>query len=133
MDILSSTEPIYLCARERLKTLGYEFVHEDSWLMGFVVQKVENYIKSSCNLDEVPEGLFAIEVDMVCGEFLSAKKQSGQLSEFDFEPVVRSISEGDTSVSYATEDTVSQKFDTLLERMAHPNSDEFARYRRVQW
>lgn len=133
MDIFSSTEPIYLSVRERLKTLGYEVVLEDSWLMGFAVQKVENYIKSSCNLDEIPEGLFTVEVDMVCGELLLAKKQSNQLSGFNFEPAVRSVSEGDTSVSYATEETTSQQFGALLERMSHPDSGEFARYRRIQW
>lgn len=124
---------VYSDVEKRLFSLGYTVVPEDNWLIGFVIQKVESSIKTVCNLVTIPNELHTIEVDMVCGEFLIVKKQSGTLEGYDFEIAVKSISEGDVSVSYGGDSTAEQQFDTLLQRLVHSSDDVFAAYRRISW
>jgi len=118
--------------KERLQSLGYTSTDTDDWMMGFCKEKVENHIKNSCNVTEVPEGLQSVAVDMVCGEFLFGKKQSGQSVGIDFEAVVKSIAEGDTTVTFDTSTSLEAKYDALIVYLRHSEVD-FATYRRIKW
>lgn len=128
-----NAETIDKIVTQRLLSLGHTVVPEDGWLLGFAVQKAESCFKIHCNLDVIPDELRTVEVDMICGEFLLAKKQSGRLEGYEFEAAVKSISEGDVSVSYSGDSTPEQQFDTLLQRLVHPSDDVFAAYRRISW
>jgi hypothetical protein len=70
---------------KRLVSFGYFLKEDDSWELSFMMSKVENYIMSSCNITSIPDGLFHAAVDMVCGEFLFNKKQTGRLSMADLD------------------------------------------------
>lgn len=120
----------------RLSSLGYNVVEADTWMIAFFVQKVTNCIKSECNIDSIPDALRNIAVDMVVGEFLSSKKDSGQLREFNFDAAIKQIEEGDTSVTYAFGAgslTPEQRFDALLGHMMNSGKSAFASYRRFKW
>ena len=56
--------------KERLASFGYQVTEADSWMLTFLIQKVENHIKNTCNLSVIPEELLNIAVDMVVGEFI---------------------------------------------------------------
>lgn len=122
---------------ERLKSLGYaEVSDEDELLLGFIVDKITNKIISECNVNEIPAPLHPVWLDMVCGEFLFAKKQSGKLEEYDFEAVEKQIQEGDTSITFAIGEgdmTPEQRLDSLIAHLMNSGNGQFAAYRRLKW
>ena len=117
---------------ERLKSLGYTVTDADGFGLVFVIDKVTNTIKNECNVSEIPEGLYHIAVDMVCGEFLLVKKKSGQLADFDAENAIKQIRAGDTSITYAVADSMNA-IDVLIEWLLNKNRLQFATFRRFKW
>ena len=120
---------------KRLVSFGYTPKEDDVWVLSFAMQKVENHIKNSCNTTSVPDGLFHVAVDMVCGEFLYSKKQTNQLeiADLDLSGAIASISEGDTSVSFDSDSTDEQKFNTLLNFLMTNGEGDFVCYRKLKW
>ena len=121
--------------KNRLKFFGYTLLESDSLALKFVIDKVENKIKNECSITEIPDGLYQVEIDRICGEFLFAKKQSGQLTEYDFDLIEKQIQDGDTSVTYAVEagQTPEQRFDKLVKSLMDTGKGEFASFRRLRW
>lgn len=119
----------------RLANFGYTVTNDDSWLIGFTISKVENDIKTQCNVLTIPDGLYQTEIDMIVGEFLFGKKNMGQLTSLDLSTVVKSIEEGDTTITFAIGSgsmTVEQRFDAIINYLRTP-SISFAGFRRVKW
>lgn len=119
----------------RLTSFGYLPIENDSWELSFAMLKVENEIKNSCNTTSIPEGLFTIAVDMICGEFLMCRKNSGRLdiSTLDLGGAITSISEGDVSISFDANSTDEQKFNQLVNYLLTKGKGEFICYRRLSW
>ena len=119
----------------RLVFLGYKSNLADAWAISFAIQKVENQIKNSCNILKIPDGLLHIAADRICGEFLFAKKQSGQLdiSGLDFKSAISSIKEGDTDVSFDNSISDEVKFNQLLNYLMTVGEGDFVCYRRLKW
>jgi len=118
--------------RLRLESFGYTALDADSWVLGFLVEKVTKHILTACNLSEIPEGLHAVAVDMAVGEFLLAKKGSGQLRDFDVEAAVKKISLGDSSVSFDTgEEAIT--LDDFIMHMTESGKSQLATFRRLPW
>lgn len=120
---------------KRLESFGYTVQEADTWAIAFSIQKVENNIKNSCNTTVIPLGLESTAVDMVCGEILFVKKQSGTLEDFDLEMMVKQVQAGDTNITFAVEKSVSveQRLDTLFSYLINGGKDEFACYRKIKW
>lgn len=118
---------------KRLQSLGYDVLPGDGWLINYTVEKVIYEIRNECNVGEVPDGLFYVAVDMACGEFLSAKKGSGQLEGFDTDAAIKSIKEGDTAITYAVADGAAAGLDALIGAMTNGNRAQLAAYRRIAW
>lgn len=121
--------------KNRLASFGYTLLDTDSFALEFVIDKVENKIKNECSITEIPDGLYQVEIDRICGEFLFAKKQSGQLTEYNFDLIEKQIQDGDTSVTYAVEagQTPEQRFDKLVRSLMDTGKGEFASFRRLRW
>lgn len=122
--------------KQRLSSFGYEVIEDDTWVLEFIIQKVENYIKSNCNIDAIPEGLHQIAVDMSVGEFLLGKKSTGQLTGIDLEAAIKQIQEGDTSVTFAIGDgskTPEERLDNLISHLLNYGKGSFASYRCIKW
>ncbi|SDF61816.1 hypothetical protein [Sporomusa acidovorans] len=117
---------------QRLQSFGYTPTDADSWMLSFCISKVESHIKNNCNVAEVPEGLRSVAVDMACGEFLFGKKQSGQAVGIDFEAVVKSIAEGDTTITFDSKNSAEAKYDALITYLMHREMD-FSAYRCIKW
>ena len=123
----------------RLLSLGYKPSEADSWMITFCIQKVENHIKNSCNISEIPDELKEIEIDRICGEFLFSKKQSGQLNAengFDVEMAIKQVQAGDTNVTFAVSEgseTLETKLNALISYLLNYGEGDFVCYRQIKW
>lgn len=117
---------------KRLLSYGYAVTADDSWVLNFIIGKVENHIKNQCNTSTVPEGLHEVAVDMAVGEFMQGKKSVGQLTDINLEAIVKSIQEGDSKVEFAGERSTEQRLEVLIAYLMHSNMN-FATYRRIKW
>ena len=115
---------------KRLKELGHETSANDKELLLFCKNKVENYIKNYCNLPAVPDGLTEIFIERVCGEFLFSKLQSGVLNSDNLDnSEIKSISEGDVSVTFSEKSSAEK----LIERLLQSGGGEIECYRKIRW
>jgi hypothetical protein len=119
--------------KSRLVSLNYTPTEADTWILNFFIQKVENYIKNDCNISEIPEGLHQVAVDMAAGEFLLSKKSIGQLTGFDLDAAVKSITEGDTNVSFDISHSPEQRLDALILYLMNHGKGQLASYRCIKW
>lgn len=135
MTNTSLSKPFYEMVLKRLVSFGYDLKEDDSWVICFTMQKVENHIKNSCNTTSIPYGLYNVAVDMVCGEFLFTKKQTGKLefADLDLDGAITSIKEGDIQVNFADGTSDDEKFDSLLNYLLHNGEGDFVCYRKLKW
>ncbi len=117
---------------QRLQSLGYNVLDSDVWLINFAIDKVTWTIKNECNIPEIPDGLRYVAVDMACGEFLFAKKGSGQELNFDVEAAVKTIKEGDTQITYGVADNAIT-LDGFITALKSSGMSQLVTYRRFVW
>ena len=119
-----------------IQAIGYELTDGDQWLVGFCVQKVEQEIKNACNVQSGPLGLYKCATGLVVADFLTLKRANGNLDveSLNFEPVMKSIQEGDTQINYATETISSgeQRLNLFL-ATCYQGREQFIGYRRLKW
>lgn len=135
MSNSSLTESFFNAVLQRLISLGYKLEENDDWILCFAMQTVENHIKSSCNVTSIPDELLNVAIDRVCGEFLFAKKQTGQLviEGLDLTGAIASISEGDTSVSFVSGTTDDDRFNQLVNYLMTKGEGDFVCFRKLKW
>lgn len=128
-------EPFFEAVLQKLISLGYKLEENDAFPLCFAMQSVENHIKSSCNVTNIPDGLFNVAVDRVCGEFLFTKKRTGQLviEGLDLNGAIASISEGDTSVSFVSGASDDDRFNQLVNYLMTQGEGDFVCYRKLKW
>ena len=124
--------------KERLSSFGYELQEDDEFALAFSIQMVENTIKNDCNVSEVPDGLMNIAVDMVVGEFLTAKKTFApdSIAGLDLELAVKQIQTGDTNTVFAVGEgslTPEQRLNAFLNYLLTYGREEFSCYRKIKW
>ena len=121
---------------DRLESLAYHIVGEDSLLIKILIEGVTTEILIKCNITELPDELKPMAVDAVCGRFLDQKHSSKQLEDYDFATAVSSITEGDISISYSTSSGTSnpeETFKACIQEMAKLNPYELYAFRRLKW
>lgn len=123
---------------ERLKSFDYELKDGDDAVVNFLIQKVENTIKNDCNVSSVPDGLINIAVDMVIGEFLSAKKTFApeDIASINLDLAIKQIQTGDTNTVFATGEanqTDEQRLNSFINYLLTYGRDEFSCYRKIRW
>lgn len=124
--------------RDRLQSFGYDVQPQDDTIISFAIQKAENTVRNSCNINIVPDGLVEIVVDMAAGEFLMAKKTFApdSLAALDLDFAVKQIQVGDTNTVFATGDgslTAEQRLDRFINYLLTYGRDQLFRYRRMIW
>lgn len=106
-------------------------------LLDLVINQVQWRIKNLTNLQEVPEGLAGLAVQMAAGEFLSMMKGSGQLEGFELEEAaIKQIQEGDTNTVFSVGDgsyTPEQRLNSLIDFLINGRIGEIYRYRKMVW
>lgn len=121
---------------QRLAMFGYIATETDASVLCYLLAQTENDIRAQCNIDKLPADLLDVVIDRTAGAFLMEKKATGQLEDFDLDIVEKSISEGDTSVTYATGDgslTPEQRLDKLIADLTGRGKERVSRYRRLVW
>ena len=121
---------------KRLGYLGYTATEADYDHIDFELQKTIDYVMNYCNITAIPEILNLRIVDRVCGEFLYYKKNSGSLEGFNYDAVIKSIKEGDTTLTYAVgqgEDTPENRFDSFVKSLERGFDKWITPHRRLRW
>ncbi len=120
-----------------LETLGVSGAGDDP-LIPYMINSVSERVKNETNQDTIPEGLYHVATELVVGEYLTFKKNAGQLDAegLDLEAAVKQIQEGDTNTVFAIGEgslTPEQRLDALISRLTRDRTREFLRYRRLVW
>ena len=121
---------------KRLKQLGYTATTDDWEQIEFELLTVLNYVKNYCNITNIPEILDPRIIDRVCSYFLYYKKNSGSLEGFNYDTVIKSIKEGDTTLTYAVgqgEDTPENRFDAFVKTLERGFDKWLTPHRCVRW
>ena len=121
---------------DRLKQLGYTVVETDYEQINFHLNYMIDYTLNYCNITEIPEIVEPRLIDRVCCDFLFYKKNSGTLDGFNYDTVIKSIKEGDTTVTYAVgsgEDTPENRFDSFVKRLERGYDKWLVPHRRLRW
>ncbi len=130
-------DEIFTEVSERLSALGYKDISNEETVLHYNIRKAEDILKNKTNQISVPNGLKTIWIDMAAGMFLQDLKQIGKLisTDFDFSSPVKSITEGDTSVTYALSESVSPaaEFEKMINYMINPSEEIIAKYRKLVW
>lgn len=121
----------------RLKQLGYTATEADNEQIDFELTKILNYVVNNfTRTTTIPEILDPRIIDRVCSEFLFYKKNAGSLEGFNYDNVIKSIKEGDTTIQYAVgqgEDTPENRFDALVKALERGFDKWCAPHRRLVW
>ena len=121
----------------RLKQLGYTATTADDEQIDFELNKIHNYvINNFTRTNKIPEILDPRIIDRVCSDFLYYKKNSGALEGFNYDAVIKSIKEGDTTITYAVgqgEDTPENRFDAFVKNLERGFDKWCTPHRRLVW
>ena len=121
---------------KRLKMLGYAATPEDNDQIDYEMNMILNYVKNYCNITDIPEILDPRIIDRICSDFLYYKKNSGSLAGFNYDAVIKSIKEGDTTLTYAVgqgEDTPENRFDSFVKKLERGFDKWITPHRRLRW
>ncbi len=122
--------------KERLLSLGITPLDEDMKLLTLSYEKANTYVENFCHIKEIPTELLPCVVDIAVGEFLRIKKSFGVSLDIDLSPLEKSISEGDTSVTYAIGDgdkTKEERFDEVISLLISSSLECLKFYRKLRW
>ena len=120
----------------RLTQLGYTPSESDNEQIEYELQKITNYVMNYCNITTIPEIIDPRIIDRVCSDFLFFKKNSGSLDGFNYDAVIKSIKEGDTTITYAVgqgEDTPENRFDSFVRTLERGFDKWITPHRRLRW
>ena len=121
----------------RLKQLGYTATGEDNDQIDFELKKITNYvINNFVRTEPIPKILDPRIIDRVCSDFLYYKKNSGSLEGFNYDAVIKSIKEGDTTITYAVgqgEDTPENRFDAFVKSLERGFDKWCVPHRKLIW
>ena len=117
----------------RLGELGLSPPAEDKTLLLTLLDGARRWVLAETGQEGLPEALEETVVDMAAGEYLFFRKSAGRLTEFDQEQVVRQMSQGDTSVTYAVEFGQVSPLDGLIAKLKTPPEALLRQWRRFRW
>lgn len=125
---------IEIRAGKLLETAGYALTDGDGALIRICAEHAGQEIMNFCNLTEVPEELLLCAARLTAAEFLRLKKATGALIGFegvDLTVAVKSIQEGDTSVSFDNS-SAEKRLDAWIEALESCRR-QLTAYRRLAW
>lgn len=118
-----------------LKSLDYEIVDTDLFLLDNAIQTVKYYICNKTNQKKVPEGLKYVWINRSVAEFLDFKLKLNQLNilGLNFNRIAKEISEGKTKVVFDDTKSTGDKFEVYLTNFLTYGEEEILRFRRLVW
>lgn len=121
---------------DRLTHFNYTPVESDHPHIEYELEKTINYVKNYCNITEIPEQLDHRITDRICADFLFYKKNSGGLTNFDYDVLIKELKEGDTTVKYNVGeggDTPESRFDKFVKQLERGFDKWITPHRRLRW
>lgn len=109
--------------RERLSDMGFEVEENEDDSLTRAWERAEEGIKNAINCEKVPEELRFTLLDIAAGEYLLAVKTKSGGDR------IKSVSEGDVSVTF---DEMSDT-DMLIDRLLESGREEMLSFRRIAW
>lgn len=104
---------------QKLKTLNLININLNlsEKIVSIAINSIQNYINCEINPFIDFSLIKQIFIDLVIGEYLLLIKNANLDSTMDFEPAIKSISEGDVSITYSTEnlENNAQKLNFLID------------------
>ena len=122
---------IYEEATARIAMLGYTVTAKDRPLIEYFINSAEAEALRRTNQSVIPDELHSIYIDMIAGSFLQLKRATGASLNAPELPI-KSITEGDISITYANTPS-TMTFDETLSIMASPSDEVFVPFRRLKW
>lgn len=119
---------------EKLKLFKIDEATGIEYFLNKALSSINNFTNQNYTFDNIPDGLKYILADKAVGEILNFKKLNGELKDYDFSSVLKSIKEGDTTETYSdTVKTPEELFEFMLNDLLIGKDNELYRYRRLQW
>lgn len=119
---------------EKLKLFKIDEATSIEYFLNEALSSINNFTNQNYKFDSIPDGLKYILIDKAVGEILNFKKLNGELKDYDFSFVLKSIKEGDTTETYSdTVKTPEELFEFMLNNLLIGKDNELYRYRRLQW
>jgi len=106
---------------------------EDEALLRTLLDRAEAWMLAEVGQVELPEALEAAVVERAAGEYLFFRKSVGRLTEWEGEALVRQMSQGDTSVTYAVEFGQMSPVEGLIAKLMTPPEALLRQWRRFRW
>lgn len=123
--------------KERLGHIGYVATEADSDSIAFMLDYTLDYIVIQTNNSIINGRCDTAIAEKVAAEFLSRKKNMGQLEGFDYDRGVKAITEGDTKVEFLTGDdapTAEARFNKCLAEMIRGfDKKVISPFRKLRW
>jgi len=123
----------------RLGQLGYHVDvanTNDVEQLKYTIRYFTQYASNFCNIKSIPEIVNPRVIDRICSDFLFHKKNMGLLKDFDYSIAVRSLTEGDTSITYAIgqgNETMESRFDASVRQLERGFDKWLTPHRRLRW
>ena len=114
-----------------LKSLDYEIVDTDLFLLDNAIQTVKYYICNKTNQKKVPEGLRYVWINRSAAEFLDFKLKLNQLNilGLNFNRIAKEISEGKTKVVFDDTKSTGDKFEVYLTNLLTYGEEEILKFK----
>lgn len=123
----------------RLKNFGLTVDESDRDTIQFELDLILDYTVNYCNLssrDEIPTIFDKRIIDRVCSEYLMKQKNAGNLKDFNYDAVIKSIKEGDTTYTLGTSndgETPESRFDDFVNYLQRGYDKWICKIRRLRW
>lgn len=119
----------------RLIALGFSELNAAN--IEYQIRAAQRYIQNFCNIEEIPEALYYVWVDIAAGYYLDDGMVLNALTGIDLAEIPeKSIKEGDTQITYAIGDgslTPEQRLINLINRLTKGCKTELIAHRRIKW
>lgn len=110
---------------EKLKTLLGIATNEKDFIIEFILNKASDMICNYCHIESVPMGLENVMLNMAIDLY-----RSERLGQEEMQGAVKSISEGDVTVSFSSASSISENPSMAFLK---DYTKQLDRYRKVGW
>lgn len=118
--------------KAKLMCLGYTMETNDSIVLNFAYDRAIFEVKNFCNINELTEDFIFPLIELTMCYFLEQQLTSKYLTGEELSKTVKSISEGDISISYdiTNPEEVLKKY--VSQHMSNIKAS-LVRFRRLKW
>ena len=108
-------------------------ISTDDFYLAFAVESTIQDILNSCNLKEIPVELEHVIVRRVLAKLLDFKMQTSGADSINIEKGIRSITEGDVSISYDTSLDRGVLLSKFIKEGLNYGTDNLYSFRDFRW